>query len=98
MAVLGEQNSVGVGSRSAQQQTVDWARLYGSRLAITDLVVIAWAVIGTQIAWFGTLDAQLNVSEYRGGFGLSYTLVSIALIVAWAAILTIFATRDARFI
>jgi exopolysaccharide biosynthesis polyprenyl glycosylphosphotransferase len=98
MAILGEQNSVGVGPRNADQAAVDWARLYGFRLALTDLIVIAWAVIGTQIAWFGTLDAQLNVSEYRGGFGLSYTLVSISLIAAWAAILTIFATRDARFI
>jgi exopolysaccharide biosynthesis polyprenyl glycosylphosphotransferase len=61
-------------------------------------VVIAWAVIGTQIAWFGTLDSQLNVSPYRGGFALSYTLVSIALVLTWAVILTIFATRDPRFI
>jgi exopolysaccharide biosynthesis polyprenyl glycosylphosphotransferase len=98
MAALGEQDSIGVSSRSAHEPAVDWPRLYGTRLAITDFVVIAWAVIGTQIAWFGTLDAQLNVSEYRGGFGLSYTLVSIALIVAWSVILTIFATRDARFI
>jgi exopolysaccharide biosynthesis polyprenyl glycosylphosphotransferase len=98
MTALGEQDSVDVSPRKAHQSGVDWSRSYGTRLAITDLVVIAWAVIGTQIAWFGTVDAELNVSENRGGFALSYTLVSVALIVAWAVILTIFATRDPRFI
>jgi exopolysaccharide biosynthesis polyprenyl glycosylphosphotransferase len=98
MTVLGEQGAVGVSSRGASQSAVEWPRVYGTRLAITDFVVIAWAVIGTQIAWFGTLDSELNVSQYRGGFGFSYTLVSGALILAWAGILAIFATRDTRFI
>jgi exopolysaccharide biosynthesis polyprenyl glycosylphosphotransferase len=98
MTVMGEQESVGVSPRDAHQPAVEWPRRYGTRLAVTDLVVIAWAVIGTQIAWFGTLDAELNVSEYRGGFGLSYTLVSTALIMAWALTLAIFATRDSRFV
>jgi exopolysaccharide biosynthesis polyprenyl glycosylphosphotransferase len=76
----------------------DWARGYASRLVATDFVVIAWAVIGTQIAWFGTLDAQLNLSEYRGGFALNYTLVSVVLIVAWVTFLAMFGTRDSRVI
>jgi exopolysaccharide biosynthesis polyprenyl glycosylphosphotransferase len=76
----------------------DWSRSFGRRLATTDFIVIAWAVIGTQIAWFGTLDAELAVPDYRGGVGLNYTLVSLALIVTWAVILTGFGTRDARFV
>jgi exopolysaccharide biosynthesis polyprenyl glycosylphosphotransferase len=87
-----------VRARDSGRREIDWPRSYANRLAVSDLAVIAWAVIGTQIAWFGTLDAELNVSEYRGGFGLSYTLVSIALILAWAAILAIFGTRDSRFV
>jgi exopolysaccharide biosynthesis polyprenyl glycosylphosphotransferase len=98
MTALGAKGPVQVGPRNGQQSGVDWPRLYGTRLAVTDFVVISWAVIGTQIAWFGTLDAELNVSKYRGGFGLNYTLVSIALIIAWNVILTIFATRDSRLI
>jgi exopolysaccharide biosynthesis polyprenyl glycosylphosphotransferase len=98
MTVSGGNGSVALEPGAGHNSSVDWPRLYGTRLAITDLVVIAWAVIGTQIAWFGTLNAELNVSEYRGGFGLSYTLVSAALIIAWAAILTVFATRDPRFV
>lgn len=98
MTALGEQESVDSDARDGGASATGWSRSYGLRLAMTDLVVIAWAVIGTQIAWFGTLDAQLNVSPYRGGFGLSYTLVSLALIAAWSVALTIFATRDSRFV
>jgi exopolysaccharide biosynthesis polyprenyl glycosylphosphotransferase len=77
---------------------LDWERNYATRLVVTDLVVIAWAVIGTQIAWFGTLDAELNISKYRGGFALSYSLVSVILIVAWVTFLALFGTRDSRVI
>jgi exopolysaccharide biosynthesis polyprenyl glycosylphosphotransferase len=76
----------------------DWARSYATRLVVTDLVVIAWAVIGTQIAWFGTLDAQLNIEKYRGGFGLNYSLVSVILVLAWMTFLAGFGTRDSRVI
>jgi exopolysaccharide biosynthesis polyprenyl glycosylphosphotransferase len=76
----------------------DWASNYATRLVITDFVVIAWAVIGTQIAWFGTLDAQLNLSKYRGGFALNYSLVSVILIVSWVTFLAMFGTRDSRVI
>jgi exopolysaccharide biosynthesis polyprenyl glycosylphosphotransferase len=76
----------------------DWARSYATRLVVTDLVVIAWAVVGTQIAWFGTLDTELNLSKYRGGFALNYSLVSIILILAWLVFLALFASRDERVI
>jgi exopolysaccharide biosynthesis polyprenyl glycosylphosphotransferase len=80
------------------QSTSDWSRQYAHRLVVTDFVVIAWVVIGTQIAWFGTLDAQLNITKYRGGFALSYTLISIILILAWVTFLAMFGTRDSRVI
>jgi exopolysaccharide biosynthesis polyprenyl glycosylphosphotransferase len=76
----------------------DWARSYATWLIATDFVVIAWAVVGTQIAWFGTLDAELNLSKYRGGFALNYSLISVILIMAWVAFLAMFGTRDSRVI
>jgi exopolysaccharide biosynthesis polyprenyl glycosylphosphotransferase len=92
--------AVGGAKRSVEVQmsAPDWARDYATRLAITDSVVIAWAVIGTQIAWFGTLDSELNLSKYRGGFALNYSLVSVILILAWIGFLAVFGTRDARVI
>jgi exopolysaccharide biosynthesis polyprenyl glycosylphosphotransferase len=96
-AVGGARRSINLGGHRPHN-IPDWARNYANRLVVTDSIVIAWAVVGTQIAWFGTLDAQLNLSEYRGGFALSYTLVSVILIVAWVAFLAVFGTRDSRVI
>ena len=83
---------------AATQVGPDWARRYATRLVVTDFIVIAWAVVGTQIAWFGTLDSQLNLSKYRGGFALNYSLISVILILAWVAFLAMFGTRDERVI
>ena len=96
-AVGGARTTSGASPNSAMAAP-DWARNYATRLVVTDLVVIAWAVVGTQIAWFGTLDAQLNISKYRGGFALNYSLVSVILIVAWVTFLAMFGTRDSRVI
>ena len=75
-----------------------WSTMYARRVAITDVAVIAWAVIGSQILWFGSFDSTLNVSKYRGGFALSYSFISLAVIVVWVVALAIFATRDSRVV
>jgi len=95
--VSGAKTSTGRESRPRSFDE-EWPRRYAARLVVTDFVVIAWAVIGTQIAWFGTLDAELNLSKYRGGFALNYSLVSVILIFAWVAFLALFGTRDTRVI
>lgn len=76
----------------------DWASTYARRVAWTDALVIVWAVIGSQIVWFGSFDSTLDVGRYRGGFALSYTLFSLVFIVAWALVLTLAASRDSRVI
>jgi exopolysaccharide biosynthesis polyprenyl glycosylphosphotransferase len=76
----------------------DWARSFRRRLRITDFLVITWAVFGTQVARFGTSDTQLVVPGTTRYSGLSYTLVSIILIVTWVTILALFQTRDPRII
>jgi len=98
MTAIGGAETSGARVGASTPSEPDWARVYSVRLAVTDFVVIAWAVVGTQIAWFGTLDAQLNISKYKGGFALNYSLVSAILIVAWVAFLALFATRDSRVI
>jgi exopolysaccharide biosynthesis polyprenyl glycosylphosphotransferase len=98
MTAVGETDAAEFRSKNAGFVHLSWSRAFARRLAITDFLVIAWAVIGTQIAWFGTLDSELNVSEYRGGFGLSYTAVSVLMILAWVTILAVFGTRDSRII
>jgi exopolysaccharide biosynthesis polyprenyl glycosylphosphotransferase len=98
MTKVGETGAAGLRVDMGAGPTPDWAKSFARRLAVTDFVVIVWAVIGTQIAWFGTLNSELNVVKYTGGFGLNYTLVSVLLIVSWSAILAMFGTRDSRII
>lgn len=97
MAVL--QRDSGTNAKAAGRSLpIDWSSEYARRLLVTDIVVIAWAVVGTQIAWFGTMNSTLNLGRYRGEFGLSYTLISVILILGWALMLTLFGSRDVRVI
>ncbi|WP_438855467.1 sugar transferase [Agromyces sp. M3QZ16-3] len=72
-----------------------WQRSYARRLLVTDLVVIVFAVYGSQFIRFGTTGTSLRIpglgdAEYL----LSYALVSALLAGGWFASLAIFATRD----
>ncbi len=76
----------------------DWQTAFARRLAITDLLVVAWAVAGTQIAWFGLDDADVSIREHFSDLSLSYFAVSIILGLAWMAALAAFGTRDHRIV
>jgi len=89
-------SSRGVPRRS--EETAEWSTLYRRRLILTDLIVIVWAVVGTQMLWFHSFDSSLNLGNYRGEFALSYSLVSLILIVVWFVALALFGTREPRAI
>jgi len=76
----------------------DWARRYARGLAITDFVVIVWAVVGAQLLRFGVSLEE----EARAGTGaaltLNYSLISIAIILAWLLALAVFKTRGDRVV
>lgn len=76
----------------------EWAQRYGRRLIATDLIAVAWAVIGTQLLWFGFERAELATREQQRDMTVDYTTISIALIAAWMAVLAMFGTRDARIV
>lgn len=78
--------------------TREWSRSYARRLVVSDLLVISVTVLITQLAWFGSLGANLRFGERPGSFEVSYTLVSLLLILCWVGVLTLFATRDVRVI
>ena len=74
----------------------DWRDIYAARLVITDLIVLIWIVFGVQMLWFG-LDAS-DVA-FRGSIRdlqISYTSVSVILILCWMAILGVYGTRGYR--
>jgi exopolysaccharide biosynthesis polyprenyl glycosylphosphotransferase len=69
-----------------------WTRAYIRRLAVTDAVAIVASIGVAQLVRFGTDPAMLQsrMSPY------SYTLVSLVLVVAWFAALSVFRSREAR--
>ena len=82
----------------ARQPDRDWARRYALRLLITDFLVIVWAVVAAQLLRFG-LSADEAATLSRGiNLNLSYTTISIVLVVAWMLVLSVFRSRDARVV
>ncbi|KRE26339.1 sugar transferase [Agromyces sp. Soil535] len=76
-----------------------WQRAYAQRLLITDLIVIAVSVYGSQFIRFGTSGSVLRIPGDRGDvFELSYALVSAILVAGWICALALFATRDRTII
>lgn len=76
----------------------DWRGKYSRRLAISDFLVLVWVVFGVQIAWLGTDSEAVGVSGSRGEITISYTLISISIIVGWMVVLRYFDTRADRVI
>ncbi|WEO77978.1 sugar transferase [Cryobacterium sp. SO2] len=63
---------------------------------ITDLLVLIWVVFGVQIAWFGMSAANVGVGSNRTVVAVSYTLISVSIILSWMLMLGIFGTRGYR--
>ncbi|MCS3841749.1 sugar transferase [Microbacterium sp. AK031] len=69
----------------------DWQTSYARRLVISDLIVVAVVVFGTQFLWLGIEPSGVS------GIGiLDYTGVSIVLLISWMATLSIYDTRSRR--
>ena len=74
-----------------------WQRAFAARLFATDALVVAGAVFGSQLLWFGFSPVEVVPD---GGLDLrvNYLMVSVALFVVWMLMLDAFATRDHKVI
>jgi exopolysaccharide biosynthesis polyprenyl glycosylphosphotransferase len=84
-------NAVGVSRRR------QWQKSFAIRLFVTDVIVIAIAVIGSQLFWFG-FDSVQVASGAATDLQTGYMTVSVVLGVTWMLMLDIFATRDHKVI
>ena len=74
-----------------------WEKRYGRKLLITDSAVVVATVFTVQIARFGFTPEELAVRlTQETSFMLTYTLVSVVLIIAWLAALAIGDSRDPK--
>ncbi len=87
------------GTPSASATVARWRRSYATRLFVTDLVIVIVVVYGSQLIRFGTRAAELRIPRARmQDFTVSYTLVSLVLVLAWVISLELFGTRDHKII
>ncbi|MBF4614143.1 sugar transferase [Curtobacterium sp. VKM Ac-1376] len=84
-----------VGAPRVIDTTGDWSRTYSRRVLLTDLLAVIWVVFGVQIAWLGL---QSNLATNTADLRLSYSAISIVVIVVWMGALALYDTRDARVI
>jgi len=68
---------------------------YTLRIAVTDALVIVWAVIGAQLVRFGTSTTEADGPQTTA-FGLDYAVVSIALVALWLLALRLHNAYDPR--
>ncbi len=71
-----------------------WQKSYVNTLFVTDALVVVLAVALAHVVRFG----QDSLVTMDGVGTLSYTLISVALGVAWIAFLSLFRTRSRRLI
>jgi len=69
-----------------------WEQRHSARLALTDLVVLALAVLIAAVTKFGT-DATTRT---QGPVGLTYTQLGAIIVATWWLSLILYSTRDQR--
>ncbi len=83
---------------AARAAARNWRSAYGSRLVFSDLLVLVWVVFGVQIGYFGYDTANANFVGDLAGTVVSYTAISLAIIVGWMISLTAFGSRGYRVV
>ena len=68
---------------------------YTLRIAVTDALVILWAVVGAQLVRFGTATGDADGPQ-TSAFGLDYAVVSVVLVVLWLVALRVHNAYDPR--
>lgn len=76
--------------------TSEWSVRLARRVALTDVLVLAWVVFGVQLAWVGLDQSAMGFSGSRGDIAVSYTVVSLVIIAGWMIALELFDTRAHR--
>lgn len=72
----------------------DWTFRYAARLRLTDALVLAYALTGTHIIWFGRKSPLVSSSALR----FNYVAFSVALGLIWLVALSLWDTRSPRVV
>lgn len=80
------------GSSSPVRVTPKWQTVLVRRIALVDVVVILWSVVGAQIIRFGASGTP----DLQGAWDASYWTFTFALTAGWWLFLGFFRTRDPK--
>ncbi|UOE44302.1 sugar transferase [Agromyces larvae] len=81
---------------SSWMSTADWSDALVMRVRVTDLLVLLWVVFGTQIGWLGIDRSATGFSGSRDDIAISYTVLSLVIVVSWMVALELYDTRSPR--
>lgn len=76
--------------------TNEWSRRLAARVRLTDALVLVWVVFGTQLGWVSLDQSAMGFSGSRGDIEISYSIVSLVIVVAWLVALHLYDTRSPR--
>ncbi|MFB2586740.1 sugar transferase [Herbiconiux liukaitaii] len=74
----------------------DWRREFAVRMFITDVLVLVWVIFGVQIAWFGFSASDVAWRNSPGDLAVSYTTISVVILILWLISLQVYGTRGYR--
>lgn len=80
---------------AARGSNASWVRRYARGLAVTDAIVVIFALFGTQFAWFDSTWASLAVGTVSQAM-VSYSVVSLVLAAFWLFSLWAIGSRSYR--
>jgi exopolysaccharide biosynthesis polyprenyl glycosylphosphotransferase len=75
-----------------------WEKPYQRRLVVTDVVILAGTLFGTQAVWVGIDSRQLISAPAHGFNQVPYWVASLVLLVGWVGFLKAMGTRSPRVI
>lgn len=74
-----------------------WNKRFEAHLALTDLAIISAVVLGGQLIWFGAEFRNVALLHLASvDVQLTYTTLSIILILGWMGVLSLLGARDYR--
>ncbi|MDR2373827.1 MAG: sugar transferase [Bifidobacteriaceae bacterium] len=76
---------------TTQVNATGWRRVYRRRLVLTDLVVVLWAMLGSQVLWLGSGVSELGLLS---GNSVAYGWVGLAIAAGWVVSLQLAGARD----
>ena len=98
MALFADTRARGLPTPPGPDRRPNWRRAYATRLVVTDVLVLVWAVVGAALVNFGVRPAPISGPAWSAPLGLSYWALSVVLVVVWALVLGATGSRGYRLI